>query len=76
MHAVEQGAGEMTHYYVHRYEQHGKQAPLPKGKYTMICDVYECGRKPRCGESSNAYRDYVLQSARLVKSTKETHVVE
>jgi hypothetical protein len=65
-----------THHYLHRREQNGLQAPLKPGKYTMICDVYECDRKPRLGESGTAYRDYAMQQGRLVKTSKETHVVE
>lgn len=68
--------GHSTYFYVHRREQHGLQAPLKPGKYTMICDVYECERKPRLGESGTAYRDYAMQQGRLIKTSKETHVVE
>lgn len=65
-----------THYYVHRHEKTGKQAPLKRGRYVMVCDVYECGRKPRLGESGTAYRDYALQQGKLVKTSYETHIVE
>lgn len=67
--------GSSTYYYVHRREKNGLQAPLKPGKYTMICDVYECERGPRIGEAGEAYRDYALQQGKLVKTSYEKHEV-
>jgi hypothetical protein len=76
MSAPDTNSGRSTHFYVHRYHKDGKEAPLPRGRHVMVCDVYECERKPRVGESGTAYRDYALQGGKLVKTSYETHVVE
>lgn len=68
--------GKSTHFYVHRRHKDGLKAPLPRGRHIMVCDVYECERKPRVGESGTAYRDYALQCGKLVKTTMETHYVQ
>lgn len=65
-----------THYYVHRYEKNGLEAPLKPGKYIFICDVYGCERKPRKGESGTAYRDYALQQGKLLRTSEEKYTVE
>ena len=68
--------GQSTHYYVHRRHKDGLEAPLPCGRDIIVCDVYECERKPRVGESGTAYRDYALQCCKLVKTTMETLYVQ
>jgi hypothetical protein len=69
-------SGRATHFYLHRYHKGGMKAPLPCGRHVMVCDVYECQRKPRVGESGTDYCYYALQNGKLVKTSYETHVVE
>ena len=73
---TDMNSGRASYFFTHRYHKDGKQAPLPRGKHVMVCDVYKCERNPRVGESGTAYRDYAVQCGKLVKTSDETLVVE